>query len=274
MRLLVAALLCSLPALARAADPVAPQPVAGVGIVAGWREADGTHVAAIDIRLAPGWHTYWRVPGMNGIPPVFDWSASRNLEAVAYEWPRPIVFDSFGSATIGYKGALTLPVRLTPADPARPVEIDLDLFFGVCRDICVPAEARLQATLDPATPETSGEGRARIEAALAARPLPATEGGVTAARCALGSGAEGPRVEAEITFRSAPGAAATMVIEAPGRPEIWIGEAAARSAGNRLLASARIGGDGGPLALDRDGLRLTVIDGAHAVDIRGCAGGP
>jgi DsbC/DsbD-like thiol-disulfide interchange protein len=274
MRLLAAALLCSLPALARAADPVPPQPVAEVGLVAGWQEADGTQVAALDIRLAPGWHTYWRVPGMNGIPPVFDWSASRNLEAVGYEWPRPIVFDSFGSPTIGYKGALTLPLRLTPADPAQPVEIDLDLFFGVCKDICVPAEARVLAVLDPAAPEPPAEGRARIEAALAARPLPAAEGGVTAARCVLGSGAEGPRVEAEITFRHAPGAAAILVIEAPGRPEIWIGEAAARSSGNRLLASARIDGGGGPLALDRDGLRLTVIDGAHAVDIRGCASGP
>jgi DsbC/DsbD-like thiol-disulfide interchange protein len=271
MRLFVAALLCVLPTFARAADPAPPQPIAEVGLLGGWRAADGTHVAAIEIRLAPGWHTYWRVPGMNGIPPVFDWSASRNLETVAYEWPRPIVFDSFGSPTIGYKEALLLPVILTPTDPAAALDIDLDLFFGVCRDICVPAEARVEARLDPAA---KAEGRERIEAALAARPVAAADGGVTGARCTLGSGAKGPQVQAEITFAQTPGATATMVIEAPDRPEVWIGDAAARIAGNRLLATARIDDAGQGVALDRGALRLTVIDGALAVDIRGCATGP
>lgn len=268
MRLIATALLCALPALAQAADP--PQPVAEVAILTGWRETDGRHVAAIDIRLAPGWHTYWRVPGLNGIPPLFDWAASGNLETVTYEWPRPIVFESFGSPTIGYKEALLLPVILTPSDPTAAVTVDLDLFFGACRDICIPVDARLQVVLAADAPAT---GRARIEAALAARPVSAAEGGVTAARCTLGTGAAGAQVRAEVTFARAPGARATMVIEAPERPELWIGEASARSDGNQLVATAQIDGAGQAVALDRSALRLTVIDGAQAVDIRGCAGG-
>ena len=61
-------------------------------------------MAAVEIRLAPGWHTYWRVPGEAGIPPRFDWSGSQNLAAVAYEWPRPEIIVSYGiepSATPG-----------------------------------------------------------------------------------------------------------------------------------------------------------------------------
>jgi hypothetical protein len=51
-----------LPAIAiafcAAAAPAAADPaVAAVDIVDGWREPDGTRVAAVDIRLAPGWHT-------------------------------------------------------------------------------------------------------------------------------------------------------------------------------------------------------------------------
>lgn len=270
MRLLAAALLWALPGLAHAADPVPPQAITGVGLVKGWRGDDGRHVAAIDIRLAPGWHTYWRVPGMNGIPPVFDWSGSRNLASVAYEWPRPIVFDSFGSPTIGYKDGVLLPVVLTPIDPDAAVEVDLALFFGVCRDICVPANVHLEGVLAEAAP---AEGRARIEAALASRPVPAATGGVTAARCRLGNGEAGAEVHAEITFRDPPGADATLVIELPEHPEIWIGEARAEREGSRLIGIARVDGGGQPLALERDGMRLTVIDGARAIDIRGCDGG-
>ena len=29
----------------------------------GWRATDGTHIAALQITLAPGWKTYWRQPG-------------------------------------------------------------------------------------------------------------------------------------------------------------------------------------------------------------------
>ena len=72
---------------------------AAVGTLDGWRQPDGSRLAAVEIRLAPGWHTYWRVPGDAGIPPSFDWSGSSNLASVAYEWPRPEIFDSFGMRT-------------------------------------------------------------------------------------------------------------------------------------------------------------------------------
>ena len=62
---------------------------------------------------------------------------------------------------------LVLPVRLTPARPAAPIELELALDFGVCDDICVPAEAQLDARL---APDAAGRRAARaIEAALAER---------------------------------------------------------------------------------------------------------
>ena len=30
--------------------------------------------AGIEIRLKPGWHTYWRYPGDAGVPPRFDFA--------------------------------------------------------------------------------------------------------------------------------------------------------------------------------------------------------
>src|SRR5262245_66306421 len=50
-----------------------------VRLVAGsQRTADGALRAGVEIRLKAGWHTYWRYPGDAGVPPKFDFSASKN----------------------------------------------------------------------------------------------------------------------------------------------------------------------------------------------------
>ncbi len=38
-------------------------PVSGE-ILTGWQRADGTRIAALRLKLAPGWKTYWRSPAM------------------------------------------------------------------------------------------------------------------------------------------------------------------------------------------------------------------
>ena len=35
--------------------------------------------AGLEIRMAPGWHTYWRDPGDAGLSPTVDWKGSTNL---------------------------------------------------------------------------------------------------------------------------------------------------------------------------------------------------
>ena len=46
------------------------------------RRGGDVHRAGIEIRLAPGWKTYWRYPGDSGVPPRFDFSGSRNVKSV------------------------------------------------------------------------------------------------------------------------------------------------------------------------------------------------
>ena len=58
----------------------------------GWLKSDGLYTAALEIRLAPGWKTYWRAPGEAGFPPQFDFSSSRNLENLEIIWPAPMLF--------------------------------------------------------------------------------------------------------------------------------------------------------------------------------------
>jgi DsbC/DsbD-like thiol-disulfide interchange protein len=267
MRLLSALAIAISAALPAAAEPPASLAAPAVALLDGWRQADGSRIAAIEIRLAPGWHTYWRVPGEAGIPPTFDWSGSVNLASVSYEWPRPSVFESYGLRTYGYADALVLPVLLTPEDPAAPIEVDLDLDFGVCDDICVPAEARVAETIAPEAPPV---GRHRIESALAERARSAAEGGVAGVTCALAPAADGYELTARVTFATDPGPGQLAVLET-GQPDLWIGEPESRTEGRTLTARAPVlGADGGGPLLERQGLRVTVLDTERAVDIRGC----
>lgn len=267
-------LLAAAAAVVAAAVPASaqglPPSVLGVALLPGWRDAGGAQVAAVEIRLAPGWHTYWRSPGAVGIPPQFDWTASENLAGVAYEWPRPEVFETFGATSIGYADRLVLPIVLTPEIAGQPVEARLDLAFALCKEICIPAQAQVAARLD-ATP-TPAETRAAIERALAARPVDGARAGVTRARCTLGAGAEGVTLTAEVDFATPPPSDMAAVIEAADRPDLWIGEAETRVEGSRLRAVAPLEAPGG-VALDRGDLRLTLIAQGGAVDIKGCPGG-
>jgi DsbC/DsbD-like thiol-disulfide interchange protein len=177
------------------------------------------------------------------------------------------VLDRLGTRTIVYDGGVVLPVRLEPADPGAPMLLDLALAFGVCSDICVPAEARVDLRLAPDAP---AEGRGRIEAALAERAQSAGEAGVAAVSCALAPGDGGYVLTARVTFGAEPAPGQVAVLE-PGQPDIWIGEAESRTEGRTVIARAPVAGGGaaGPM-LERRGLRVTVLDERRAIDIRGC----
>jgi DsbC/DsbD-like thiol-disulfide interchange protein len=122
----------------------------------GWR-------AGVEIRLAPGWKTYWRYPGDSGVPPRFDFAQSVNVKSAALAYPYPHRFDDGGGQSLGYKGGVIFPLRVVPEDPAQPATLRLKLDYAVCEKLCVPADASVELTL----PAGSAED-ARTEAALAA----------------------------------------------------------------------------------------------------------
>ena len=142
-------------------------------IVAGAATQDAPLRAGIEIRLARGWHTYWRHAGDAGIPPRFDWSGSVNLARAEILWPAPVrITVEDGIESIGYKDSVLLPVHVRPQDPAKPVALRLKLDFGVCEKICIPATARM--ALD--VPAGSGRSYPALDAAEARVPAQAAVG--------------------------------------------------------------------------------------------------
>lgn len=234
-------------------------------ILPGTVDAAGTRMAAIKLTLLPGWKTYWRAPGEAGIPPLFDWAGSRNLAGVALLWPRPEVFDLNGLTSIGYHEQLVLPVALTPQRSAEPIEVQLRMEIGVCKDICVPAMLTLQATLDDQT----GASDPAIARALASRPVSAAGAGVQRVSCTITPIADGLAIRADITL-PAQGGAELAVFETAD-PKVWVSPAPTTRKGAILSATADlVPPAGAPFALDRSSVTITVLGSDSAVEIHGC----
>lgn len=105
-------------------------------------------IAGVEIRLADGWKTYWRHPGDDGgLPPTFDWAGSVNVKSQRVLYPAPERSKSLNGTTIGYSEAVIFPVEIEAADSRRAVELKLTIEYGICREICVPAEAKLALSI-------------------------------------------------------------------------------------------------------------------------------
>ena len=233
-------------------------------IRSGWQQAEGSHMTALHLSLAPGWKTYWRNPGDAGIPPIFDWTGSENVDSVRLHWPRPHVFEFNGFTTVGYKGEFVLPIEVVPADPGRPIRLKGSVELGVCDDICLPATFAFDTLLSGA-----GAPDPMIDAALADRPLQADQAGLGDIGCTVDPIADGLRITATMALPGA-GPAETVMFETT-TPGVWVSSSETTRHGRTLTAVAEmVPPEGAPFALDRSGVTLTVISDNRAVEIRGC----
>lgn len=261
---LLAVLGCLLVPAAGSANPYGDN--VSIRLLPGWRQADGTYVAALEFELRAGWKTYWRAPGDAGVPPIFSWSGSQNVRDVEVIWPRPEVFWQNGMRSIGYKDRVVLPLRVAPG-AAGPVRLEGAMQIGICSDICVPLDVQLPEMLLP----DHGRPVPAIAAAMAERPFSGVEAGVGRVACSVEPAGRKVRLRAEIDLPSTGGE--EVVVVETANPDIWVSEARSRREGNRLVAEVDLTDmSGGAMALDRSQVRLTVLGRDSAVDIEGCAG--
>jgi len=157
-----------------------------VRLVAGTNASGETPLrAGVEMKLLPGWHTYWRYPGDSGVPPRFDFAGSTNVKSVKVLYPAPTLHSDEAGQTIGYEGSVVFPVEVTPQQPGQPVALKLKVDYAVCEKLCVPAEGSAALTLQPGA---SGEDAA-VTAAFARVPkrVSPAEAGLTVRRVAGGA---------------------------------------------------------------------------------------
>lgn len=234
-------------------------------ILEGWRNADGTHMAAIAINLAPGWKTYWRSPGDAGIPPVFTWDGSENLLSLGVAFPVPEVMDQNGIRSIGYSSDVVFPIRVVPDADGEDIRLNGTLNLGVCRDVCIPVEIAVTAVL----PASATEPNRAILASLDDRPMTRREGGVANVACEAEPIRDGLRLTASIDM---PGLARKEVaVVEYGDRTVWVSEADTSRSGGRLTAIADlVPPDAAPFLMAREAVRITILGGGKAVEIDGC----
>lgn len=146
-----------------------------VRLVSGTVDVDGkpTLLAGVQLRMNPGWKTYWKNPGDSGVPPSFDWSGSKNLKHAEVLYPAPHRFADAGGTAMGYDDEVVFPVKLTPEREGEPIVLKLAFDYGLCKDLCVPNDVILGLALGA----NAGKGDALLlEAFLARVPKPAAPG--------------------------------------------------------------------------------------------------
>jgi DsbC/DsbD-like thiol-disulfide interchange protein len=135
---------------ARAADesPWNEDVRSAIRLIAGSNKADDAVLrAGIEVKLRPGWKTYWRYPGDSGVPPHFDFSGSENLKKADVLYPAPHRFADETGQSLGYKDTVIFPVVVSPQQAGKPVRLRVKVDYAVCEKLCVPVEGRAELTL-------------------------------------------------------------------------------------------------------------------------------
>ncbi len=168
-QILVSCLLCASTTVsggtraAGAAEDVATAPGATLRLHMLAPDGAGRVRAALEVDLQSGWKTYWTQPGPVGLAPTLDGSASRALSGVTVLAPAPKWFREGDDQSAGYLAPMAFAIEAdaTASDPL----LRIDAMIGLCREICVPFAASLEAR-----PVDGLSARAAVNAAFEALP--------------------------------------------------------------------------------------------------------
>ena len=98
-------------------------------------------ILALEYELEDGWKTYWKSPGGGGFPQKIVWNNSSNVKDIKILWPEPIEFEILGLKSIGYKDKVIFPLIVDIEDNQIQTNLNLNINYLVCRDVCIPGNA-------------------------------------------------------------------------------------------------------------------------------------
>jgi thiol:disulfide interchange protein DsbD len=109
--------------------------------------------AGVDLKMEPGWHTYWKNPGDAGMATQIKWQLPPGISAGEIQWPLPKKFPPIEVTTYGYTNEVMLLVPLTLASnlPAGPVDLKANVSWLECKEVCIPANQDVEAKLNIGT---------------------------------------------------------------------------------------------------------------------------
>ncbi|HZT22593.1 MAG TPA: protein-disulfide reductase DsbD domain-containing protein [Verrucomicrobiae bacterium] len=133
--------------------------------------------AGVDLKMEPGWHTYWKNSGAAGMPTKIQWHLPPGVTAGPVQWPLPEKFPPAEVTTYGYENEAVLLVPLTLAGnlPPGPLNLKANVSWLECSaEVCVPDQTNLEATLTIGGVSKNSEAAALLETWRKKIPQPAT----------------------------------------------------------------------------------------------------
>ena len=119
-----------------------------------------TVMAGVLLKMAPGWHTYWKNSGDSGAPTKIDWQLPDGIKAGEIQWPVPEKLTVADLTTYVYHDEVLLLVPLTLAEDvtAGPKELKAQVSWLECERVCLPGKGEVKASLEVgAKSKPSGE---------------------------------------------------------------------------------------------------------------------
>src|SRR5215216_558367 len=106
------------------------------------------------LRMAPGWHTYWKFSGDAGLPTELKWKLPPGWKVGDIQWPIPLkTIDPGDIETYGYENEVLLMQEITPPSKLEgsSAKFSTEANWLVCEKICIPGSATLQLDLPVAS---------------------------------------------------------------------------------------------------------------------------
>ena len=231
-------------------------------------EKSGVHsdvpfAVGLRIQHATGFHTYWKNPGIAGVPTKLKWNLPDGFSAGEIEWPQPQLTKMAIYPVYGYEGEVLLPVTITPpanwkAADQTQIELEAEASWMCCAKTCHPGFATLKLTLPAGLPEeavTDTKYKPLFDAARASQPIKTAAWSVSATRL-------GKTVVADVTPSRA-GAHSDQPFRDRSDIYFFSGDGLVHSPAEQKLA---------PLRDTEVGFRLTLQVSEHApAKVRGAA---
>jgi thiol:disulfide interchange protein DsbD len=106
-----------------------------------------TSDAGFYFKLEPGWHVYWLNAGDSGEPPKVKWTLPEGVSAGSLKFPAPKRLPLGPLMDFGYEDEVLFPLTLSVSNAAKPgpVALDAKINWLVCREVCIPGKADLEA---------------------------------------------------------------------------------------------------------------------------------
>jgi thiol:disulfide interchange protein DsbD len=136
-----------------------------------------TILAGVQMKMDPGWHTYWKNPGEAGTATTIAWTLPPRISADEIQWPLPKKIPPAEVTTYGYEDEVVLivPLKLATNLAAGTLNLAAKVTWLECKESCLPADAAVAATLNLGAETKNSANAAVIESWQAKVPKPTSE---------------------------------------------------------------------------------------------------